>query len=67
MKVSIKEFDVAMELKNNGVELEVRDPQGNHVGDLVITKTVVEWCAGRTRRGNGVTKSWDDLIASFAP
>lgn len=53
MKVKIKEFDVAMELKNKGMELEIRDTSDNFLGDLVVTKTSLIWCKGRTSRNNG--------------
>ena len=63
MKVYIKEFDVEMELKNNGIELDVADPQGNHIGDLVVTKTRLIWCTGRTSRANGKEIDWAEFIA----
>ncbi len=63
MKVSIKDFDVAMEVKNNGIELDVADPQGNHIGDLIVTKTRLIWCQGQTRRANGKEIQWDEFIA----
>ncbi|MBK9119793.1 MAG: hypothetical protein IPM18_09370 [Phycisphaerales bacterium] len=53
MKVRIKEFDVAMELKNKGMELEIRDTNDNFLGDLVVTKTSLIWCKGKTGRNNG--------------
>jgi hypothetical protein len=64
MQVKIKDFDVApMEVRNNGIEFEVRSPNGNkQIGDLVLTKTKLEWCEGRTHRGNGVTKTWQEFI-----
>ena len=65
MKVSVKDFQVSMELGNNGVELDVYDNQGNHRGDLRIGKATIEWCAGRVRTGNGKKKNWDELIAFF--
>jgi len=37
MKVSIKDFQVEMELKNNGIELDVRNPQNEHLGDLCMS------------------------------
>jgi hypothetical protein len=61
MEVSIKRFDVEMSIKNNGIELDVSDTKGNHLGDLVITKTKVEWCKGRTAPKNGLT--WTEFIA----
>ncbi|MEQ9321465.1 MAG: hypothetical protein RIF41_20035 [Polyangiaceae bacterium] len=62
MHVSIKELAATIELKNKGVELEVRDPSGNHLGDLIVTKTKLIWCKGRTRRRFGVPVSWNAFI-----
>ncbi len=62
MKVSIKEFDVAMDVKNNGVELDISDPKGVHLGDLVVTKTKLIWCKGKTDRTNGKEITWEDFI-----
>jgi hypothetical protein len=62
VKVSIKDFDVAMEIKNNGVELEVYDTGGAHLGDLIITKTKLIWCKGSTRRKNGKLIEWTEFI-----
>lgn len=70
MKVKIKSFDVSMEIKNNGVELEVREPddgktgkQGDRLGDCFVTKTGLVWCKGKTKRENGVQVSWKDFIS----
>lgn len=63
MNVSIKKFDVDMEIKNNGIELEVHDNNNNHLGDLVITKTGLTWCKGRTTVKNGVNISWEDFTS----
>jgi hypothetical protein len=65
MKVSIKDLQVAMDLGNNGITLDVYDNQDTHRGDLRIGKATIEWCRGRIRTGNGVKVSWDDLIAWF--
>lgn len=62
MKVKIKSFDVAMELKNNGVELEIRDNSGSFLGDLVITRSKVIWCKGRTSRQNGKSVTMKKFI-----
>ncbi|MHA6830276.1 hypothetical protein [Ralstonia pseudosolanacearum] len=62
MKVKVKELSVEMMLKNTGMELQVHD-NDNHLGDLVINRTRLEWCDGRTRAGNGVQISWKDFIA----
>lgn len=50
MKVYVKSFDVEMEIKNRGIELEVRDTDDTFLGDLVVTKTQLIWCKGRTSR-----------------
>lgn len=63
MNVSIKDFDVAMEVKNNGIELDVADTKGVHIGDLVVTKAKLIWCKGKTSRNNGKEISWADFIA----
>jgi hypothetical protein len=65
MNVSIKDFQVDMSIKNNGIELEVRSPQGRHLGDLCIGRGTIEWCSGRTRRGRGKRISWENLIEFF--
>lgn len=63
MKVAIKSFDVQMDIKNNGIELEVKDTSGNQLGDLFITKTRVIWCQGKTTRKHGKPLAWDKFIA----
>ena len=64
MKVSIKDLAVDMEIKNNGIELDVYSTDGkNHLGDLVVTKTGLIWCKGKTDRKNGRTINWKKFIA----
>jgi len=68
VKVSIKEFAVDMEIENKGVELDVRDPKGARLGDLVVTKTGLTWCKGKTAVENGKPISWKkfiDLMESY--
>lgn len=62
MKVSIKELSVSMEVKNKGIELDVYDSQDNHLGDLIISKSGLKWCKGRTRAENGIPVSWNEFI-----
>lgn len=63
MKVNIKEFNVQMDVKWKGVEFEVHNNEGKHLGDLVITKTNVIWCKGRARRSKGGKKiPWEKFI-----
>ena len=61
MKVSIKRFGIDMEVKNNGIELDVCN--GGHLGDLVITKTKLIWCEGKAHQKNGKEIPWLDFIA----
>lgn len=65
MNVSIKKINLPIELKNNGIEIEVRDTKGDFLGDLVIGKGAVIWCKGKTTPENGVKKKWTDVIAFF--
>ncbi len=62
MKVSIKDLYVAMEIKNNGVELDVYSTDGKtHLGDLIVTKTGLTWCKGKSSKN--VTKiKWEKFI-----
>ncbi len=53
MKVTIKKFNVEMEVKTNGIELGVRDDNGNFLDDCYSTKTGLIWCEGRTTKSNG--------------
>jgi hypothetical protein len=63
MRVHIKDFDVAMEVKTNGIEFEVRSPDDAvHHGDCILTKTNIIWCSGRTTRPNGLKITWDDFM-----
>lgn len=62
MQVSIKDLSVSMEIKTKGIELDVYDNDAAHLGDLVITKTRLIWCAGRTKPENGEKISWTKFI-----
>ena len=63
MKVQIKSFDVEMEVKNSGIEFEVRSPDGSsQLGDLILTKSGLIWCKGKKDRKNGSKISWPDFI-----
>ena len=62
MQVSIKSLDVQMDVKNNGVEFGVYDNQGNFLGDLIVNKTGLIWCKGKTSRAKGRKISWEDFI-----
>jgi hypothetical protein len=62
MKVSIKRFDVNMNIQTNGMELDVYDGTGKHLGDLVVNKRGLIWCKGRTTPAKGVRVSWQQFI-----
>ena len=62
MKVSIKESDVEMDVKNNGIEFEVRDNDDVFLGDLYVTKKHIIWCNGKTARENGKKLKWNQFI-----
>lgn len=62
MQVGIKDFNVKMEIKNRGIELDLYTNDNRHLGDLVITKTQLIWCPGRTTPANGKKISWEDFI-----
>jgi hypothetical protein len=62
MKVSVKDLAATIELKNKGIELDVYNSDGEHRGDLVVTKTQLIWCHGRTPRANGTAINWEDFI-----
>ena len=63
MKVNIKSFNVNMDLKNKGIEFEVRSPDGNnHRGDCYLTRTGLTWCLRRKAKENGINLTWDDFM-----
>ncbi len=62
MKVVIKSFDVGMDVKTNGIEFQVRKPDGTLLGDCYLTKTGLIWCNGQTQRANGSKVSWTEFI-----
>lgn len=62
MKVGIKQFNVEMDLKNKGMEIEVRDNDDSFLGDLVVTKRGLIWCKGKQQRNQGVHLDWKDFI-----
>jgi hypothetical protein len=62
-KVNIKTFSIEMEVKNKGIEFEIRDDPDGHVGDVVLTKTGITWCRGKTTLAKGKFLSWDEFMA----
>jgi len=63
MKVFIKKFKVDMEVKSNGIEFEVRKPDGStHIGDCFLTMTGLVWCKGRKGRRKGINILWEEFM-----
>ena len=54
-----------MEIKNKGIELEIHNNQDQHLGDLIVTKTGLIWCNGRTKAANGKKIIWDKFIKTM--
>ena len=57
---------VEQELKNKGIQIAVTDSGGKHQANFYVTKTGIEYCEGKTRKGNGVSVSWDVLPSKIA-
>lgn len=61
MKVNIQEFGLDLEVKNKGMLLEVRSPDGKtRLGDIKITKTGLIWSNGKEQ--TGTKASWNEFI-----
>ena len=61
MQIRIKKFEIDMQVRQKGIEFEVRQPDGTFVGDCYVTMTGLTWCAGKTTRVNGVKVKWSEL------
>lgn len=61
MKPFIKDMTIDLEIKTNGIEIQVDDNSGSQIGDLYVTKTGLIWCDGRTSRTNGKKISWEEF------
>ncbi len=62
MRVKIKAFDVAMEIKSKGIEFEVRSADDKEqIGDCSATMTGLTWCKGKTGKGKGIKLKWEGL------
>ena len=63
MQVSVKSFDVQMEVKRKGIEFEIHSPDGKkHLGDIVLKQTGFVWCKGRTKSANGIEVKFEKFI-----
>jgi hypothetical protein len=64
MNVTIKSFDVGMDVKTKGIEFQVHSTDGtDHLGDLILTKTGLIWCKGKIPRKNGIKVTWEAFSA----
>ena len=62
MQVWIKSLEVDMQVKQKGIELEVRSADGgDQMGDFYATMTGVVWCKGKKKKENGVRVKWEEL------
>jgi hypothetical protein len=62
MEVWIKSFEVDMQVKQKGIELEVRSADGKtQLGDCYATMTGLVWCKGRKQKENGVKVKWEEF------
>ena len=62
MEVWIKSLEVDMQVKQRGIELEVRDKDGgSQLGDCYATMTGLVWCKGKTKKENGIKLKWEEL------
>ncbi len=67
VKVKVKQFAVDMEVKTNGIELEVRKPDDSaQIGDCYVTKTGLTWCKGKTTKVKGINVTWSELAELLA-
>ncbi len=64
MQVSIKNFNINMDVKSGGIEFEVRTPDGkSQLGDCYLTMSGLVWCKGKTSKAKGTKINWNDFIA----
>jgi hypothetical protein len=67
MEVWVKSLEVEMQVKQKGIELEVRTKDGaDQLGDCYATMTGLTWCKGKTKKQNGIKVKWEDFIAICA-
>ncbi len=63
-KMKIKDLNTSSsEITEKGIELEFRELDGKHIGDLIITPTELIWNKGRTSK-YGKSMNWPELFKS---
>jgi hypothetical protein len=64
----IKRLTTKIDLRTKGIEVQVDDDDGQF-GDIVVAKTGIEWCPGKThsRKGKSTRLTFDqlDLICTY--
>ena len=65
MRITIKDFSIKMELKNKGIELEIRNNNDEFLGDFILNKAGLVWCQGKQSKKNGTQKTWEEVIEFF--
>ena len=54
--------EIRVNAKGHAVLTGLRDTEGNQLGDLVITKTSLIWCPGKTTPQKGIRVTWKRFI-----
>ena len=62
MRVIVRDIDVAIELGNSGITMEVRENAGDFVGKLRLGRATVEWCEGKVSIGKGKMLAIEEVI-----
>lgn len=62
MKIAVKDLNTAsMEITEKGLELGFHGTDGKHIGDLIVTPTVLVWNRGKTSKfGKSIT--WHEFF-----
>ena len=72
MKLLIKSFDVDMEVKTKGIEIDVYEldqkqadgttKKGDRLGDVILNKKGLTWCKEARPAAPRATKTWKEVI-----
>jgi hypothetical protein len=58
MRITLKDLNTeSMGITDKGIELEIREANGTHTGDLVITPTKIIWNKGK-KSNTGKAVNW---------
>jgi len=59
VKVKVKNFIV----DKKGLEFDVANPKGSHIGDLYVDTKGLVWSKGKKSKATGVSVTWKEFIA----